>query len=266
MFQTVLQGFHLTTLAGRLTLAIAGAGLALTAAVALATIVKVLGIGLLGRTAAHVRPVPAGIAGTVAALGAAVLVLAVAMPRWLPALEVAVAGRFGADTVRDMTVGLVLVPGTGAPIAPARTFAFISPSLLVIVMPLLALIPLALVLAGRGFAVRRAPVWYGGLDHDPARAATTGLAFSNALRTFYGFIYRPQVATAHETNGQRYFVRRLIFTHDVAPVFGRSLFRPATRLVLLLAEWLRRLQSGSLNFYLALIGLLLVIILGLSLI
>lgn len=266
VFQTVFQGFHLTTLGGRLTLVIAGAGLALTAAVAFATFVKVFGIGLLGRVAVRTPPVSSGVTGAVAVLGAAVLALAIAMPRWLSALDGAVAARFGTDTVRDMAVGLVLVPGTGAPIAPARTFAFISPSLLVIVMPLLALIPLTMVLVNRGFAVRRAPVWYGGLDHDPARAATTGLTFSNALRTFYGFIYRPHVATARETNGQPYFIRRLVFTHDVAPVFGRLLFRPATQAVLLLAEWLRKLQSGSLNFYLALIGLLLVIILGLSLV
>jgi formate hydrogenlyase subunit 3/multisubunit Na+/H+ antiporter MnhD subunit len=47
-FQTVFQGFHLSTLGGRLTLALAGAGLALTAAIALATFVKAFGIGLLG--------------------------------------------------------------------------------------------------------------------------------------------------------------------------------------------------------------------------
>ena len=49
VFQTVFQGFHLPSLDGRLVLALAGAGLALTAAVAFATFVKVFGIGLLGR-------------------------------------------------------------------------------------------------------------------------------------------------------------------------------------------------------------------------
>ncbi|HVV92537.1 MAG TPA: proton-conducting transporter membrane subunit [Hyphomicrobiales bacterium] len=265
VFQTVFQGFHLTTLGARLTLAIAGAGLALTAAVAFATFVKVFGLGLLGRAASRVPPVPGGIVAAVATLGLAVLALAVGMPHWLGSLDQAVAGRFGADTVRNMQVGLVLVPGTGAPIDPAKTFAFISPSLLVVVMPLLALIPVIFLVLSRGFAHRRSAVWYGGLDHDPDRASTTALTFSNALRTFYGFIYRPQVHTARETNGQRYFIRRLVFTHDVAPVFGRSLFRPTVALVLFLAERLRALQSGNLNFYLALIGLLLVVILGLSL-
>ena len=44
----MFQGFHLPGLAGRLVLALAGAGLALTAAVAFATFIKVFGIGLLG--------------------------------------------------------------------------------------------------------------------------------------------------------------------------------------------------------------------------
>ena len=42
VFQTVFQGFHLPNLVGRLVLALAGAGLALTAAVAFATFVKVI--------------------------------------------------------------------------------------------------------------------------------------------------------------------------------------------------------------------------------
>ena len=49
LFQTFFQGFHLSSLASRLTAALAGAGLALTAAIAFATFIKVFGIGLLGR-------------------------------------------------------------------------------------------------------------------------------------------------------------------------------------------------------------------------
>lgn len=156
-----------------------------------------------------------------------------------------------------MHPGLLLVPLTGK-------FAFISPTLLAIVMPLLATIPLAFLFVNKRYAVRRAPVWYGGRDHDPVRASTTALTFANALRTFYSFVYRPREETARETNGQTYFVRRLVFTHDVAPIFGPYLFSPATRGVRLLAEKLSILQSGNLNFYLAVIGVLLVIILALT--
>jgi hypothetical protein len=145
-------------------------------------------------------------------------------------------------------------------------FAFISPSLLVIVMPLLALLPILLIAARPRRAIRRTPVWYGGLSPDPARASTTTLSFSNAMRTFYSFVYRPTAETDRDADTGGYFVKKLVFDHDVAPVFGPLLFQPAERLVQTIAGKLRLLQSGHLNFYLGMIGVLLVVVLGLILI
>jgi hydrogenase-4 component B len=258
MFETVFQGFRLDTLVSRLALALTGAGLALTVAVAFATYVKVFGVGLLGRSARNYPPVPAANGWAVGLLGFGVLALAVGMPLWLDALRLAVANEFATQAVRAMHDGLLLVPLTSS-------FAFISPTKLVIVMPLLALIPILLVIGSRRFAVRRVPVWYGGLEQDPERASTTALTFSNALRTFYSFIYRPTEETRREAKGVHYFVHRLVFSHDVAPIFGPYLFAPVTRAVYGIAEKLKALQSGHLNFYLALIGALLVIILALAL-
>jgi hydrogenase-4 component B len=127
------------------------------------------------------------------------------------------------------------------------------------------MLPIGLVLINRRFAVRHAPVWYGGLDQDPARASTTGFTFSNALRTFYSFVYRPTERTTREANGVHYFIHRLVFTQDVAPIFGPHLFAPAVRAVFAIANKFKALQSGHLNYYLALIGLLLVVILFLTL-
>jgi hydrogenase-4 component B len=258
MFETVFQGFRLDTLADRLVMALAGAGLALTAAVAFATYVKAFGIGLLGRSPHKFPPVTLPLGTAVGLLGLGVLALAVGMPFWLDALRVAVANEFGTHAARDMHDGLLLVPLTAK-------FAFISPTLLVIVMPLLAILPIVLVIANRRFAVRYAPVWYGGLDQDPARASTTALTFSNALRTFYSFVYRPTERTTREANSVHYFVHRLVFTQDVAPIFGPHLFAPAIRAVYAIANKFKALQSGHLNYYLALIGLLLIVILFLTL-
>jgi len=57
----------------------------------------------------------------------------------------------------------------------------------------------------------------------------------------------------------------LVFTHDVAPIFGPYLFAPLEKLVIAVAVKLRIIQSGHLNFYLSLIGALLVIILFIAL-
>jgi hypothetical protein len=135
-----------------------------------------------------------------------------------------------------------------------------------VVMPLLALIPIAFVVLSRRRPIRRVPVWYGGLAPDPVRASTTALTFSNAMRTFYSFVYRPTADTAQDGDAQGYFVKKLVFEHDVAPVFGPLLFQPAVRVVQAMARTLRLLQSGHLNFYLGLIGILLVLILGLTLV
>jgi len=258
VFQTVFQGFHLPGLAGRLVLALAGAGLALTAAVAFATFIKIFGLGLLGGGNHNAGRVSAGTVASVGILGACVLALAVGMPAWLQAINGATLTEFGVDSARRMHDGLLLVPLTAK-------FAFISPSLLVIVMPLLSLVPIGLLALSRGFAVKRAPIWYGGIRQNVAVTATTALTFSNALRTFYSFIYRPTAETEREVAGREYFVKRLVFNEDVAPVFGPYVFGPTVRLVRYAADRVRILQSGHLNFYLGLIGLLLVIILGLAL-
>ena len=262
LFQTMFQGFHLTGLGDRLLLVIAGAGLAITAAVALATFVKVIGIGLLGRGRAVTGSVTLAHGVAVGLLGIGVLALAAGMPVWLTALGHAAPLAYAADAAEKMHDGWLLVPLTAK-------FAFISPSKLVIAMPLLALIPILLLLFTRHGAIRRVSVWAGGREHKPMHFATTALAFSNALRTFYSFVYRPTAETtrvhAEEDNGHPYFVRRLIFSHDVAPIFGPALFNPIVRFVIGVAVRLRALQSGHLNFYLALIGLLLVAILVVTL-
>jgi formate hydrogenlyase subunit 3/multisubunit Na+/H+ antiporter MnhD subunit len=259
-FQTVFQGFHLSSLAGRLTLALAGAGLALTVAIAFATFVKLLGIGLLG---AADQPKGARIAAeyglAALLLGLAVLAAAVGLPVWLNVLDDADVVQFGVHSAQAMSSDWLLVPLT-------NKFAFISPSKLVIAMPLLAILPLLLLLLNvRRHAIRRTRVWYGGLHENARRAATTSLTFANAMRTFYSFIYRPTLDTAREHRAVAYFIRKLEIQHDVADVFGPLLFTPIRRGVWRLAGRLRALQSGDLNFYLALIGALLIIILALTL-
>jgi formate hydrogenlyase subunit 3/multisubunit Na+/H+ antiporter MnhD subunit len=260
LFQTVFQGFHLVSLASRLTAALAGAGLALTAAIALATFVKAFGIGLLGAGEKERAPVELRTSLAVGLLGLLVLALAVGMPVWLGGLSQAIAPLSGQSVAATMHDGSLLVPLTAS-------FAFISPSKLVIAMPLLAILPLALLLVTRR-GYRHSPVWYGGHPAVAGRATTTALTFSNALRTFYSFLYRPTEETerhvAPGSNGHPYFIRRLVFTHDVAPIFGPHLFVPLERFTVALAKRFRAVQSGHLNIYLATIGILLVIILALS--
>jgi hydrogenase-4 component B len=258
VFQSVFQGFHLSAFTGRLVLVLAGAGFALAAAVALATFVKLFGLGLLGMPERDdQRPVPRRSVVAVGVLGLCVLAVAVGAPLWLNALASGAQALFQVNSPRAMVSGWLLVPLTD-------TFAFISPSKLVIVMPLLALIPLILLRLTRTRPVRRTAVWFGGMTPHGRDAMTTPLTFSNAMRTFYSFVYLPTMNTEREHAQREYFIKRLVFSEGVTDLFGRHLFEPATRMVIRCAERLRALQSGNLNFYLALIGGLLVAILALT--
>ena len=190
VFQSVFQGFHLPSLGGRLVLALTGRAGA-DGRGWFATCIKVIGISVLGIDATHratriLRSIwycglPRADGHRAWRRDACVAVR----------LDVATAVHFGSAVTSKMHDGLLLVPLTAK-------FAFISPSLLVIVMPLLALLPVGLILGSRRLAVRRSPVWYGGLSPDPARASPTALTFSNALRTFYSSVYCLTADIEHE--------------------------------------------------------------------
>jgi hydrogenase-4 component B len=260
VFQSVFQGFHLSAFAGRLVLVLAGAGLALAAAVALATFVKLFGLGLLGLPDPECQPpIPRRSAAAVGVLGLCVLAVAVGAPLWLNALASGAQTLFQVNSPQAMVSGWLLVPLTDK-------FAFISPSKLIIAMPLLALIPFVLLRLATRRPVRRTAVWFGGMTAHVREAMTTPLTFSNAMRTFYSFVYQPTMSTEREHEQREYFIKRLVFSEGVTDLFGRHLFDPAVRVVTWCADRLRALQSGNLNFYLALIGGLLVAILALTLI
>ena len=259
IFQTLFHGMQVKGLPARLTMTLAAAGLALVVAVALATFAKLFGIGLLGDGHVHTRRFAPIRTAMIFILGSAVLALAVGMPWWLHALGPASQAIFGVNAAAQMRDGWLLVP-------LSNKFAFISPTKMLVVCPLLALIPIALLLIGRrAFHVRRVPVWSGGRREDAREIATTSLAFSNALRTFYGFIYGPTHNLEREYDHGPYFVKRLIFNQEVAPIFGPYLFSPLVKATRSVAETVSKLQSGYLNLYNALIGMLLVLILALAL-
>ena len=255
LFQTIFQDFHLASRAARVALALAGAGLALTAAIALATMAKVFGVGLLGKNTVTQKSLDRRSRFAVLVPALLILLYAIGMPWWLSVL-VQCGWPAHPHAVAAMVHGWLLVP-----LSPK--FAFISPTLLVIVGPLLALLPLGLLfLSIRRGGVRRTPVWAHGVASVPRESATTALVFSNALRQFYSFVYRPRTVTEKQSVGREYFIKELHFTYSHAPIFGTWLFEPVIRLVHRLANAMGRIQSGSMNAYLAYIGVLLLLIFG----
>lgn len=265
IFQTVFHGFTLPSAIGRVSLGLAGAGIAFIAAVSLATMVKVVGVGLLGKHAGKQpqdrlnlktnSPRPT----IVLSLGLMALIYAFGMTWFINLLKYTGWPR-NPKAVHHMVDGLLLVPLSSG-------FAFISPFLLVIVGGLLSLIPIALVRFRPTGIVkyRKVPTWAHGLDSIPLESKTTSLAFSNALRQFYSFIYRPTTIAHSNGNSKGYFVKQVKFEYSEAPIFGPLLFNPTVKLVKWIAKKASPLQMGSMNLYLAYIGIMLLAILVISL-
>lgn len=264
LFQTVFQGFRLSNSVGRVALALGGAGIALVAAISLATVVKVLGVGMLGKSVAGAnydpafRPKQRIRSFAVLALGLLALVYSVGMIWWIRALSYD-SWSGSVATVRHMVDGKLLVPLSAG-------FAFISPLLLVIVGGLLSLVPLALIrLRSQGISrYRKVPIWAQGLEKVPSSSATTALVFSNALRQFYSFVYRPKTVTRSDGNEKGYFVKQLRFEYSEAPIFGPLLFSPVVRIVRRLSEYASKMQMGSMNAYILYIGLVLLLIFAIA--
>ncbi len=260
LFQTLFHDFVIAGAGARIALALAGAGLALTAAIGLATMVKLAGVGLLGLPALKTdpnppetrRPLPWIIRLAILLNGLAVPIFAVSLIGWLPLMGEAANSIIGGKSI-PLVHGWLLIP-------LSTHFAFISPAELVLAWPLLALIPLALLYTGtRAFKIRRTPLWCGGDESAAHAGATTAFAFSNALRVFYSFIYRPRNAVRRTFGEQPYFLKQLDFDYSHAPIFGPLLFQPATTGVRFLAGRLRFLQNGKMSAYLAYIGFVLLV-------
>jgi len=251
-FQTIFHGVFLHSLASKVTLTLVGVGLALSSAIGFAAYVKVFGVGLLGSPQAHL-PIPRRYRVAVAVLGFLVLILAIGLPWWIFVLNSVGHQWFNSNAVANLHDGWLIVP-------LSSHFAFSSPPLLVIVVPLLALIPLGLLLTIRRFPIRKSVVWYGGRQpRSTKNSGTTALTFSNALRTLYSAIYKPKSDVQKTFIGRGYVAKKVVFKEKVNLFFDSYLFKPIMVVFYVVANRLQRIQSGSLNLYNAIIGLLLIL-------
>jgi hydrogenase-4 component B len=220
--------------------AVALAGLAATAALALMCFVKVAGLVLLGpprtEAAATAREVPATMRAPLAALAGLCLCGGIAAGLLVPALAELAPGRPQVD-------GLDL-PGTGGLPVPAVALA-----LAVLV---------ALLVAARG--TRRAapaPSWACGQPVVPALSWTSA-GFTKPLRLLLESVLRPRRELVVEQAGGR--VERIAYSREVPSLSGRLLYGPVIRAGLRSAALARRLQTGNVRTYAA---YLLALVLGL---
>ena len=249
LFEALFHDFTISSLIGRTTLILAGAALALTAAISLAKFVKLIGVGLLGRSPL-VQRISIRYRSAILLAGAANAILALSLVAWAPLMQPAIWPD--PASARSVTAGLLIVP-----LSP--NFAFISPLQLTAIATALATLPLFLIFRRRS-RPRQVEPWSGGEPIDHATAATTAFTFSNSLRAVYSFLYRPETHTSRFYKDRGYVLERVTFSATEAPMLGTVLLSRLERAIRRLASSVRFLQNGQLNTYLTYIGVLFVIL------
>ncbi len=255
--ETLMQGFRIPSLAAGVSFALAGALLALTAAVAGIAFVKALFATFLGlprarRPATPVGP-PMAIAGVgLAGLGAA---LGVAGPWVVLGLGRAVAATGRPDVGGQVSAGDLLIQPAFA------HFSSISPTRLAVVVPAFVLV---LLIAGRlvrnrRAAVVRTPVWASGAVAAQARVQYTATGWSNPTRVVFDTLLRTR---RHRTAvGPALAPSEVRYSSTVPDLVDELLATPLIRFVTRIARTVQRLQSGALAHYILYILVVLVVIL-----
>jgi hydrogenase-4 component B len=261
-FQALLQNVALAQPLLNLVFALAIAGLALSAGLAMACFVKAFGIVFLALprspAAAEAREAAPAARVAMVALALACAGLGLGATAVTPAL-VRIAG---------ILVGATVSVPLGSRLTLRVSGEFASLSTLAIAAALLAALGATLgglALAGASARRRRGETWGCGRLLQTARMEYTATAFANPFKRVFDFFYRPVTRLDVEAHpASRFFVRRMVYENPTRSLFEEWLYRPLGRAFLGVARRGRAIQSGSANVYLAYILAALLILLVLA--
>lgn len=254
ILESLMQQFRALPLGGRLTLAIAGAAVALTAGFAGVTFVRLVGQVVLGP--ANRALGPDGRREGYGWLGRAPVVALAACPLALAAvtpLEIRViAAGLSPVVPAALTMGALKSPWVLQPVFPG--FSILSPSWLWVEIPLmlLAVALLTFGLSGRRMLrVRRVPAWRSATIGVEGMDSYTAFGYANPTRRVLASVLHTRSEVEEVTpaaNGGG--APHLRYASDVVEVVEAWVYRPAAWLFSRLVATAKRLQSGRLDAYL----------------
>lgn len=255
--QALLMGFTSTPGMVRLNFPLAGALLALTAALAAACFVRAFGISFVALPRSHeareAKEAPLSMLAPQAFLAALCFVLGLFPGLALEALGSVLASLPGLEPREDMVArGWGMASGLGR-------FDRVVPAMFAFAL-LLGLAAAAFTTARRGARVRRAPTWGCGGELSP-RTEYTATAFSKPLLMIFRAVFRPTREVEARAEVSPYFPQEVRYRTSIEPPFERYVYRPLARMVLRTAHGMKVLQAGSLHAYLAYVLVLAVILL-----
>ena len=260
-YQALLAGFGTTQSLTRLMFPIAGALLALTAALAAACFVKAFGIPFLAlprsEEAAHAREASVSMRAAMAILAAACVALGLAAGWFLPVFDLITQQALGIRISALLVASNGFVLSAGTPRSGSVSTAGIAAMLVV-----LSAVPGFLWLVwGRKSRRTAGPTWDCGLPGLTADNEYTATAFSKPLRMIFSALYRPRREIQAEFEVSPYYPTAIHFESEIEPAFEKRLYDPIQERILALARRMRAVQAGSIHAYLAYIFVTLILLL-----
>ena len=243
-----------------LAMPLAVGAVALCTGLAVAAMVKALGVGFLARARSEAvvrarEASPLMLAGTgLAAVGCMVLALAPVVVA--PLLHRVLAGMPGAGASPGPSLGAILrLPGAAGSVSP-----------LWLAVGLFGAGCVALALTAVRRAQRPAPVtlplWACGADTIGPRMQYTASSFAEPLQRVFDDVLRPEtdIEITHHAES-RYLVERVAYRSRFTDALEAGVYRPVVFAVGRCAGWVRRAHTGSVHLYLGLGGLGLLVVL-----
>jgi hydrogenase-4 component B len=258
-FQSLILGLAVPDLVVKVALPVCAALLALTGALVAACFVRAFGITFLARPRSekveHAREVPLSMRLGMAVLALLALVMGLAAAGIVPVLSTIASSLVNSPDIETAVVnGTILSPpaanhGTVSPLGFAWAFLFLLP------------IAIWFMLIRSPFQKRIAPTWACGLSTLSPRMEYTATGFSKPIRMIFRSLIQPRKEIIEETDESSYIKRRVRVRLDVPSPFDRSFYSPLSAFILKSSRSIRKIQSGSINAYLAYIFLALIVLL-----
>jgi len=260
-YQALLAGFGATSTLTRVAFPVAGALLALTAALAAACFVKAFGITFLALPrsgeAARAREVFVSMRAGMAILAAFCILLGLGATWFLPLFDSITERALGVRASVDLVAGNGFLLSAG--MARGGT---VSTAAIAIFLVVLGTVPALLwLLWGRRGARRTGPSWDCGLPGLTAANEFTATAFSKPLRMIFAALFRPRREIQAEFDVSPYYPKAIRFESEIQPAFEKHFYDPLREGILRLAVRMRGIQAGSVHAYLAYIFVTLILLL-----
>jgi hydrogenase-4 component B len=300
--QTMLRSAVLSSIAIKVTFAICGALLALTAGLAVTCFAKVFAMGFLGMPrsegAANAVEAPVGTRAPLVLLAASCVLLGVLPTYVIPAIDRAVAPIvhesasaalvppfFNVDLQRQENlpanflaefhdlgaqVGRDVVPGRGLVVLHRGqeqnpvVFAMSTSYMFVALAVIVALVFIAFQWASRRRALRRGPAWDGGLRRLWPGITYTATGFSNPVRVIFDAVLRPAAGEDSVEAVARHFRTAIRRNHAEVHIIDRLVLDPPMAVLRPLANFARKMHVGHVNAYAAYVLVAMVLVLVIS--